>query len=75
MAKEIREKIFEETQLTASAGVSINKFLAKIATDQNKPNGMTIVRPEQVEKFIESLDVSVFPGIGKVTLKKCMHLG
>ncbi|PJZ75983.1 DNA polymerase IV [Leptospira neocaledonica] len=75
VAKEIREKIFEETQLTASAGVSINKFLAKIATDQNKPNGMTIVRPEQAEQFIESLDVSVFPGIGKVTLKKMHALG
>ncbi|EMJ98947.1 DNA polymerase IV [Leptospira sp. WS58.C1] len=75
VAKEIRERIFEETQLTASAGVSINKFLAKIATDQNKPNGMTIVRPEQAEKFIESLDVSVFPGIGKVTLRKMHALG
>ncbi|TGL63709.1 DNA polymerase IV [Leptospira sarikeiensis] len=75
VAKEIREKIFEETRLTASAGVSINKFLAKVATDQNKPDGMTIVRPDQVEKFIESLDVGVFPGIGKVTLKKMHALG
>ncbi|TGJ98788.1 DNA polymerase IV [Leptospira langatensis] len=75
VAKEIRERIWEETQLTASAGVSINKFLAKVATDQNKPNGMTIVRPEQVDEFIENLDVGVFPGIGKVTLKKMNELG
>lgn len=75
IAKEIREKIFERTELTASAGVSVNKFIAKVATDLNKPNGMTVVRPEQTESFLEGLDVGVFPGVGKVTLKKMHQLG
>ncbi|PJZ67504.1 DNA polymerase IV [Leptospira wolffii] len=75
VAKEIRERIFSETELTASAGVSVNKFLAKIATDMNKPNGMTVVRPEDMDRFLDTLDVGVFPGIGKVTLKKMNELG
>ncbi len=75
VAKEIRERIWQETQLTASAGVSMNKFLAKVATDLGKPNGMTVVRPEQADTFLDTLDVSSFPGVGKVTLKKMHELG
>lgn len=72
IAKEIRRKIFETTGLTASAGVSVNKFLAKIASDYNKPNGIFVVLPERVEEFVESLKIEQFFGVGKVTAKK-MH--
>jgi DNA polymerase-4 len=72
IAKEIRQKIFETTSLTASAGVSINKFLAKIASDHNKPNGLFVVLPENAEQFVESLRIEQFFGVGKVTAKK-MH--
>ena len=57
IAKEIRQKIFEVTGLTASAGISVNKFVAKIASDFNKPNGQKTVNPDEVEAFIEVLDV------------------
>lgn len=72
IAKEIRKKIFEITGLTASAGVSVNKFLAKIASDHNKPNGLFVILPENAEKFVESLKIEQFFGVGKVTAKK-MH--
>ncbi len=72
IAKEIQQKIFEKTGLTASAGVSINKFLAKIASDYKKPNGFFVIRPEEIEKFVEELKIGQFFGVGKVTLKK-MH--
>jgi DNA polymerase-4 len=72
IAKEIRKKIFETAGLTASAGVSINKFLAKIASDYNKPNGLFVILPENAEKFVESLKIERFFGVGKVTAKK-MH--
>jgi DNA polymerase-4 len=70
IAKEIKFKIKECTGLTASAGVSYNKFLAKLASDFNKPDGLFVIKPDQGEKFVESLDVYRFHGIGKVTAEK-----
>src|SRR5450759_533345 len=61
--------------LTASAGVSVNKFLAKIASDINKPDGLFLIRPEDAENFIEDLAVEKFYGIGKVTAQKMHKLG
>ena len=75
VAKEIRKMIFERTGLTASAGVSYNKFLAKIASDVNKPNGMYLVHPLKASEFIEKLPIEKFFGIGKVTARKMHHLG
>ncbi len=74
IAQEIKREIFDETQLTASAGVSINKFVAKIASDMNKPNGITTILPEEVIPFIEKLDVNKFFGVGKVTGEKMKRL-
>ena len=65
IAEEIRAKIKAQTQLTASAGISINKFLAKIASDWNKPDGQKTLPPEEIIAFLESLDVKKFHGIGK----------
>ena len=70
IAEEIRAKIFVQTGLTASAGISINKFLAKVASDYNKPNGQKTVSPEEVIPFLETLDIRKFFGIGKVTAEK-----
>ncbi len=70
IAKEIRQRIFEETQLTASAGISINKFLAKVASDLNKPNGPFLIHPTQVDEFTANLEIKKFFGIGKVTAEK-----
>ena len=70
IAKEIQRRIFEKTGLTASAGVSINKFLAKIASDYKKPNGFFVILPEEVEKFVEGLPIGQFYGVGKVTVQK-----
>jgi len=75
IASEIREKIKEKVGLDASAGISINKFLAKIASDINKPNGQKTIPPEDVISFIESLDVRLFYGVGKVTREKMYKLG
>ncbi len=75
IAKEIKEKIFDATRLTASAGVSFNKFLAKIASDYNKPNGLFVVKPAMAEKFVESLPIEQFFGVGKVTAKYMHDLG
>ena len=72
IAKEIKRKILETTALTASAGVSINKFLAKIASDYKKPNGFFVVLPEEAEAFVEGLKIEQFFGVGKVTARK-MH--
>ena len=70
IAQQIRDLIFERTQLTASAGVSYNKFLAKIASDLNKPNGLATILPDQAEGFLENLPVREFHGIGKATAQK-----
>src|SRR5512133_3820975 len=75
IAKKIRCEIKTKTGLTASAGVSVNKFLAKIASDINKPDGLFLIRPEDAEKFIERLPVEKFYGIGKVTAQKMHKLG
>jgi len=75
LAQEIRKRIFEEVGLTASAGISVNKFVAKIASDYNKPNGQKTINPEDVETFLEGLDVKKFYGIGKVTTEKMYQLG
>ena len=75
IAREIRQRIFEEVGLTASAGISINKFVAKIASDYNKPNGQKTITPEEVTSFLEGLDVKKFYGIGKVTAEKMYQLG
>lgn len=75
IAKEIRERIFNEVGLTASAGISINKFIAKIASDYNKPNGQKTVNPEEVLQFLEDLDIRKFYGVGKVTAEKMYQKG
>ena len=75
IAREIRQKIFEKTGLTASAGISINKFIAKVASDYNKPNGQKTVNPEEVEAFLEELEIRKFYGVGKVTAEKMYRLG
>jgi DNA polymerase IV len=75
IAEQIRSKIFEQTGLTASAGISINKFIAKIASDYNKPNGQKTVPPSKVLSFLEGLDVKKFYGIGKVTAEKMYQKG
>jgi DNA polymerase IV len=75
VAREIRARIWEETQLTASAGISYNKFLAKMASDQNKPNGQFVITPEMGPTFVESLPVGKFHGIGPATAKRMNELG
>ena len=75
IAKEIRERIFNEIGLTASAGISINKFVAKIASDINKPNGQKTVNPDEVLAFLEELPIRKFYGVGKVTTEKMYQLG
>lgn len=75
IAQEIRQRIFDEVGITASAGISINKFVAKIASDYNKPNGQKTVNPEDVISFLEILDIRKFYGIGKVTAEKMYQKG
>ncbi len=75
IATEIRKRIFEETGLTASAGISINKFVAKVASDYNKPNGQKTVGPEEVIEFLEQLPIKKFYGVGKVTAERMYSLG
>ncbi|MCK0070867.1 DNA polymerase IV [Kordiimonas laminariae] len=72
VAKEIRERIFKDTGLTSSAGISFNKFLAKTASDINKPNGMKVILPEDAPAFLEAMKIEKFHGIGKATAAK-MH--
>lgn len=75
IARAIKRDILAETGLYASAGVSYNKFLAKIASDMDKPNGLYVIRPEQGEKFVETLPVGKFHGIGPATEAKMKQLG
>ena len=75
LAQEIRQRIFDEVGLTASAGISINKFVAKIASDFNKPNGQKTVNPDEVLSFLENLEIKKFYGIGKVTKEKMYQHG
>jgi len=75
LAMEIRQRIFEEVGLRASAGISVNKFIAKVASDINKPNGQKTVNPEEVLSFLEQLEIRKFYGVGKVTADKMYQLG
>jgi DNA polymerase-4 len=74
VARTIRQQIREELHLTASAGVAPNKFLAKIASDWRKPDGLFVIQPEEVDTFLETLPVGRIPGVGKVTEKKLEEL-
>lgn len=74
VAQAIRAEIFAQTALTASAGVAPNKFLAKIASDWNKPNGLCVIKPSQVTQFLPNLPVGKIPGVGQVTLQKMQAL-
>jgi DNA polymerase IV len=75
IATRIRDAIREELNLTASAGISINKFVAKIASDINKPDGLTFIGPSKIETFMESLPVEKFYGVGKVTAQRMKNMG
>lgn len=75
IAREIRAAIARELKLTASAGVAPNKFLAKVASDWKKPNGLFVIRPDQVSEFVRDLNVEKIFGVGKVTAKKMHALG
>ncbi|MEL6671433.1 MAG: DNA polymerase IV [Bacteroidota bacterium] len=75
IAREIRQRIWEDTQLTASAGISITKFLAKVASDIHKPNGLTLIPPDRALSFLEKLEIGKFHGIGKKTAAKMKKLG
>ena len=75
LAQEIRLRILNEVGLTASAGISVNKFVAKIASDINKPNGQKTVNPDEIPAFLEELPIRKFYGVGKVTTEKMYQLG
>jgi DNA polymerase IV len=75
IAREIKRKIKEETELTASAGVAANKFLAKIASDMDKPDGLFVITPDMAQEFIEELKIGDFYGVGKATRQKMESLG
>ncbi len=75
MAEEIRTKISRQLGITISAGVAPNKFLAKVASDWNKPDGLFVVRPEEIGSFVERLNVSKINGVGKVTQSKLNQMG
>jgi DNA polymerase-4 len=75
IAEDIRRAIFEETQLTASAGVAPCKFVAKIASDENKPNGICVITPDKLDDFVIGLPLGKIPGVGKVTLAKLNNVG
>lgn len=75
IAREIKDSIWDELQLTASAGISVNKFLAKTASGLNKPNGLTLIPPDQAEVFVGRLPIESFYGIGAVTAEKMRQVG
>ena len=75
IAEKIRNDIFNELNLTASAGIAPNKFIAKIASDENKPNGQCVVSPENVTQFVEELSLKKIPGIGPKTFQKLQSFG
>jgi DNA polymerase-4 len=76
IARELKKTIYQRTGgLTASAGVSFNKFLAKVASDMNKPDGITVITPEMADEFIDKLPIRKFFGVGKVTEEKMLNLG
>jgi DNA polymerase-4 len=75
IAEDIRRAIFAETQLTASAGVAPCKFVAKIASDENKPDGICVITPDKMDAFVSQLSLGKIPGVGKVTLQKLNDMG
>lgn len=75
IAKEIKQKIYDKTRLTASAGVAPNKFLAKIASGWQKPNGLFVIKPNEIENFVKNLKVTDLFGVGKVTAEKLHKFG
>lgn len=75
IAESIRKDIFENTKLTASAGIAPLKFLAKIASDENKPNGICVIKPEEVDSFVKKLALKKIPWVGKVSQEKLKKLG
>jgi DNA polymerase-4 len=75
IARQLKKKIYEETGLTASAGVAPNKFLAKIASGWRKPDGLTVISPDRVESFLQKLPVEALWGVGPVTAKKLHRVG
>ena len=75
IAKQIKKAISDELNLTASAGVSVNKFVAKIASDYQKPDGLTFIGPSKIIRFLEKLPITKFYGVGKVTAKKMHQMG
>ncbi|WP_233114499.1 DNA polymerase IV, partial [Aggregatibacter actinomycetemcomitans] len=75
IAQDIRSAIFNELHLTASAGLAPLKFLAKIASDQNKPNGQFVIEPKEVADFVATLPLKKIPGVGKVTSEKLLQMG
>jgi DNA polymerase IV len=75
VARAIREQIREELHLTASAGVAPNKFLAKIASDWRKPDGLFVIQPEDLDTFLPPLEIARIPGVGKVTEKRFAEMG
>ncbi|MGH2495912.1 MAG: DNA polymerase IV [Ktedonobacteraceae bacterium] len=75
LAREIKQQIWDQTHLTASAGISYCKFLAKIASDAHKPDGLTVISQEEAPAFLESLPIEKFFGVGKVTAAKLRELG
>ncbi len=75
IARQIRQQIKEKTGLNASAGISVNKFIAKVASDINKPNGQKTINPEEVILFLEQLEIRKFYGVGRVTAEKMYQLG
>lgn len=75
LAREIKSRIFEETGLTASAGISVNKMLAKIASDYRKPDGLFVIPPQRIDAFVAELPVEKFFGIGKVTAERMHEFG
>lgn len=75
IAQEIRQRIFASQNITASAGIAPNKFLAKVASDWNKPNGQKVITPNEVKAFVKELPVNAISGVGKVTAKRMTELG
>ncbi len=75
IAQKIKKKIWEKEKLTASIGIGPNKLIAKIASDQNKPDGLTIVKPEEIERFLQSKNIRIIPGIGPKTAGKLGRIG
>jgi DNA polymerase-4 len=75
IAKAIRQHVREELDITVSAGVSVNKFIAKVASDWQKPDGLTVIPPEEVDAFVAALPVKKIPGVGAVTAEKMHRYG